>query len=368
MNIYFYDNYSSSYNRFGNRVSEKLVNMNNNIKIFYIHDNYDKGEVQLNNFIKDNVFVIPKRKVFDYIKAFPPHSFLCFSFRIPDVYWTTVFNIKGIPTFQVMHGIYVTKYKRTITYILKDIPRIISYTRYLYRLLLLSNNKRSLFVNMIKKDFSYESKSNKIDEITLSKNLILWGTRWKYWFIENFGYSEKCDYHVCGSFDFHLLNDEDNIIRSNENSITYISQTIAEDGRITNKVFEEFIDNLFAMAESMTDILYIKLHPRSNRRFYERFKELDNVVITRKFPISEIYISHYSALLTVPVYLRKKIVLVKFTNHPIPDEYSYMSSNIIDHYKPINIKEMSFETMNDYAEYFEYNKDPFMKVAQFVVG
>jgi len=218
---------------------------------------------------------------------------------------------------------------------------------------------------MVKKDISYEAKSKTIDEVTLSKNMILWGMHWKKWFADNLGYTDKTNYMVCGSFDFSILN-SDKLIDNDENSITYISQTIAEDGRIEIKYFEEFLDNLFKLANSINKTFYIKLHPRSNNLYYKRFEKLSNVIVTKDFPISNTYISHYSALLTVPVYLKKNIVLVEFPNHKIPEEYAYMSSNIIGHYDHISEENLKVDGSKDLSEFFEYHKDPFGRVAQFV--
>jgi len=368
MNIYFYDNYSSSYNRFGNRVSEKLINIDKNINIFYIHDNYDKGKVVLGTNLKNNVKIIPSQIVDKVVKKYPPNVFLCFSFRIPDVYWTVIFNLMKIPTFQVMHGIYVKKYKRSIPYLLNDIPRIFSYFIYLYKIVKVTKNKFNVITNLIKKDFSYVAKSKIVDDLTLSKTLILWGMHWKEWYIDNFGYGKNTNYLVCGSFDFDLLNKKNQLIENNEDSITYISQTIAEDGRIKKRYFLGFINNLYKFAKNCNKTFYIKLHPRANANYYREFKNLENVIITKNFPISNLYISHYSALLTIPVYLKKKIILVEFPKHSIPEEYLYMSPNIINYNTTIIANDAKINQTVKFSKYFEYVDDPFLKIAKFLLN
>ena len=364
MNIYFYDNYSSSYNRFGNKVAEKLVELDSSVKIFYIHDNYDKGKVLLRKKIQGNVNIVTPNKVLDIIKEYPPHSFLCYSFRIPDVYWTTFFNKRFIPTFQVMHGIYITNYKRSVSYVLKDFPRVFSYFKYLAKLITISRNKKNLLINMVKKDVGHVGQSKVVDDITLSKTLILWGEHWKEWFIYNQGYKNDTKTEICGSFDFDLLNHKHMLIENDTDSATYISQTICEDGRISEKLFLEFLDSLYEFAKSCNCTFYIKLHPRSNAAFYSKFTLLENVEITRKFPVSEVYISHYSALLTVPAYLNKKIIMVQFPNHSIPKEYSYFATKIIDHDEKILPNDYKVTSRVDFEKYFKYEDNPFGVIAR----
>ena len=364
MNIYFYDNYSSSYNRFGNRVSVKVVEKNKYSRIFYIHDNYDNGKIRLPKKLRKHVTIIASKNIDRYVKAFPPSSFLCFSFRIPDVYWTAYFNKQNVATFQVMHGIYVKKYKRKLFYVLRDLPRILSYMNYLVKLLVVSKNKYNILINMIKKDIGFVAKSNSIDQETLSKTLILWGSHWKNWFIDNYGYTNQTRFAICGSFDFELLNRKDQIIDCENGSITYICHTFFEDGRVGKKQFNLFLNNLYDFAKINNKKLYIKLHPRSNVKLYEEFKSIENVVFTRKLPICDIYISHYSALLTVPAYLKKTIIMVQFSGHPIPEEYSNMATKIIENTDNISIDDLYTNNITyDYESYFKYESDPFGIIA-----
>ena len=367
MNIFFYDNFSSSYNRFGNRVAEKLVRRNSKIKIFYIHDNYDRKKLLLSKEIENNVIAIQPSRVQDFVQEYPPSSFLCFSYRIPDMYWTTFFNKIDVPTYQVMHGIYVKTYKRNFAFLLKELPRIASYLKYLFKIILLCDNKKQVIINLVKKDLAYIKESNKVDQDTLSNTLILWGIHWKQWFQKNYGYNEKNNYEVCGSFDLALLQDSENLIEHEQDSITYIAQTIAEDGRIKDSYFYEFLDNLEKLINKNSWHLYIKLHPRSNQKYYTAFEKYENVTITSKFPISEMYITHYSALLTVPLHLRKKIVMVQFPDHPIPNEYAYMSPNILGHDQTIEISKIQ-HSQGDFGKYFAPIEDPHDKVAQIITS
>jgi hypothetical protein len=367
LNIYFYDNFSSSYNRFGNRVSEKLVDHDPGVKIFYIHDNYDKQTLLLSDRIKNNIVAIKPSSVKQWAKEYPPTSFLCFSYRIPDMYWTLFFNKINIPTFQVMHGIYVKTYKRNIIFLVKELPRIFSYLRYLFKIIRLSDKKTQVMTNLIKKDLAYIKASKEVDQDTLSNTLILWGIHWKEWFQENYGYNENNCYEVCGSFDLALLRDKKNLIEEHQDSITYIAQTISEDGRIEESYFFEFLKNLEKLIIKTGTHFYIKLHPRSNDKYYSAFEKYGNVTITTKFPISDVYITHYSALLTVPLHLRKKIVMVQFPNHPIPDEYIYMSPNIIMHDQDIDINSIK-ESTGDFERYFAFKTDPHDEVAKIVMA
>ena len=367
MNIYFYDNFSSSYNRFGNPISERLLNLSNNIRVFYIHDNYDKGEVVILPKYTKRLLTIDSNKVIHYIKKYPPSCFLSFSFRIPDVYWTLFFNNLSIPTFQVQHGLYVDNYKRSVKFLLLEVKRVISYLHYLYSISKLVKNKKQTLGSLIKKDVNIPVENSEIDQNIRSKNLILWGSYWKSWFKDNYGYTNSTLYHICGSFDFNLLNLPDKLIKGNESSITYICQTLVEDGRLKRELFEVFMSNFIDLVEHIDQTIYIKYHPRSDRDLYSRLKGFKNVEFTEKYPFSQIYIGHYSSLLTLASHMKKDIIFVEFPGHPTPAAFQHMTKNIVSYSDSINVSSLKKNDI-DPNYYYEYRQDPFGEIARYLIG
>ena len=367
MNIYFYDNFSSSYNRFGNPVTERLLKLNKNIRVFYIHDNYDNGIVTIQRKDAKRLIAIDKNEVTNYVRKHPPICFLSFSFRIPDVYWTLFFNNLSVPTYQVQHGLYVDNYKRSMTFLLVEIKRVFSYLHYLIRISKLVENQIQTLGSLIKKDVNISINNSEIDEKIRSKNLIIWGEYWKDWFKNQHGYTDSTLFHICGSFDFALLNSPDNLIEDDENSITYICQTLVEDGRLSEKYFEVFISNLSDLIERSDQTIYIKYHPRSDKRLYSNLGGYKNVVFTKKYPFSNVYIGHYSSLLTVGSHMRKDIIFVEFPGHPTPTAFQHMTKNIIQYNDTISMLDLKKNDI-DPNYYYEYREDPFGEVARFITS
>jgi hypothetical protein len=367
MNIYFYDNFSSSYNRFGNPVTERLLKLNKDIRVFYIHDNYDNGIVTIQRQDANRLITIDKNEVITFVRKYPPHCFLSFSFRIPDVYWTLFFNNLLIPTYQVQHGLYVNNYKRSMAFLLLEIKRVFSYLHYLTRISKLVENKRQTLGSLIKKDVKIPIANSEIDEKIRSKNLIVWGEYWMTWFKNEHGYTDSTLFHICGSFDFALLNSPDNLIENDKSSITYICQTLVEDGRLNVKYFEVFISNLADLIERSKQTVYIKYHPRSDKNLYARLRGYKNVVFTTKYPFSKVYIGHYSSLLTVGSHMKKDIIFVEFPSHPTPPAFQHMTKNIIQYTDSIKVVDLVKNNF-DPNYYYEYMEDPFGEIARILIA
>jgi hypothetical protein len=173
---------------------------------------------------------------------------------------------------------------------------------------------------------------------------------------------------VCGGFDFELLNKQDKLINPERESVIYICQTLVEDGRLEPKMFESYLERLHRCAQNFEGDFYLKLHPRSDLSLYAKFQELDNVIITHKFPIGDIYISHYSTLLSVSVYLKKKILLVQFPGHDVPEAFEHMAKNVINYDEEINLNEIEGFTSIDTDYYYKYHEEPYGEIAKRILN
>lgn len=363
MNIYFYDNFSNSYNRFGNNITNRLLKNYTDVKVFYIHDNYDKGVVNIDENHPDRHTVIPASQVKEFVKKYKPASFLSFSYRIPDVYWTLFFNNLGVPTFQVQHGLYVDNYKRSASFVFKEIRRVFSYLCYLLKIAVQVRNRKDTLGSLINKDIRVSIDSLKIDSSIKSKNLIIWGEWWKEWFKETLGYNEQTKYHICGSFDFALLKEPEKLDRSDKDSITYVCQTLVEDGRLNPRYFSEFISVFESVVAKTEKRVFIKYHPRSDKSLYSGLEKYRNVTFTTLYPFSQLYIGHYSSLLTISSYMKKRIVLVEFPGHPTPKQFLHMTDEVIPHYQKIDINKTSNYSI-DTEYYYKFLADPYLMISK----
>lgn len=368
MNIYYYDNSAVPYQRLGNRISDNLIDLNHNVRIFYIYDGYNNEQTKLSDKLKKNVTIVDSKKVRANLKKYAADLFVCFGqpSRIPDAYWTMFFNKKNVPTFRVQHGLFIKDYHRTGSFLKDEKYRIIFYLTYLFLIFLNSrfSTKIGTCLELVNRQIKILTTKGKIDGRISSNTVIIWGDYWKSWFMSYPYYTKNNKYIVCGGFDFELLQNKDKLIEPNGKSVTYICQTLVEDGRLEEEMFKILLDRLYEFAINYEGHLYIKLHPRSRKAYYSKLNTLENVSLTDSFPISDVYISHYSTLLTVSVYLNKKILLVQFPGHSIPEAFDHMAKNVINYDSPIHLEDVKELNIPDMNYYYTYIEKPYYKIAK----
>jgi hypothetical protein len=370
MNIYFYDNSAVPYQRLGNRISNELINnKQRDIKLFYIYDGYNKEPIEFNEELEPNVTVLDSKKVLKHLQAYPADLFVCFGqpSRIPDAFWTLYFNRKGVETVRVQHGLFIKDYHRTGEFWKNERIRTVYYFTYLLLIFLFTRfgSKLGTILELVNRQVKFLSIEGKTDNRISSKIVIIWGEYWKSWFKSYPYYTDKNTYIICGGFDFEILQQEEKVIYPDGLSATYICQTLVEDGRLEKHVFEAFLERLYEFASGFEGHLYLKLHPRSSEDFYKKLNTLDNVSLTHKFPVSELYISHYSTLLTVSVYLKKKIVLIQFPGHSVPEAFDHMAQNVQNYDEKINlgkISDLNIKPGMDY--YYTFIDNPYKRIAE----
>lgn len=361
-NIYFYEVYASNYNRYVIKVAESLYSKEN-INIFFIKENYDKEEI---NITSNSITVIPSNQVDHYCNLYQPDVFVNFGFRIPDLYWTMFFKKKCSSTIHVQHGIYIDHFQRSASSFFDDFDRRLQYAWYVFRIIKDSKHKINTLKAMLKKDFKLEYDKNKIDKRIISDDVVIWGHYWEQWYKDNLFYNDDVNFHICGGFDFNLL-DKENSFKCKPNSVTYICQSLIEDGRLSMEFFLEFIDQLVEFCKNHKGKVYIKLHPRSNRVLYNKLKVLENVDFCNKFPISDFYIGHYSTLLILCHHLRKYVLLVDFPNHPPPGIISSISSSRIKFNEVIELNNETISEAADVDYYCKYISNPFEIIADLII-
>ena len=189
----------------------------------------------------------------------------------------------------------------------------------------------------------------------------------KLWFQSYPYYDDNNKYLVCGGFDFELLQNLKNYL-TDRKSVIYICQTLIEDGRMEPEMFKVYLERLYMCAKDFDGDFYLKLHPRSDLSLYKEIQNLDNVIVTHKFPIGDIYISHYSTLLSVCVYLKKKVLLVKFPGHEIPEAFEHMARNVINYQDEINLEKIEDFTSIDTDHYYKYHEEPYAEIANDIIN
>lgn len=140
------------------------------------------------------------------------------------------------------------------------------------------------------------------------------GEYWDDYYIDKHGYKKE-QIKLIGDHDLDEFIPQNN----NEAAICYIANALLEDGAIKKKDFDKFI-TLLAEAIDKNTKLYVKLHPRSNRSFYDVLNN-HNVEFIRDgtLPSVNVYIGHRSALLGRALYESDSLIIWRFSN----EEFSF---------------------------------------------
>ncbi|NKI31195.1 polysialyltransferase family glycosyltransferase [Croceivirga thetidis] len=280
----------------------------------------------------DGITFVEVSKLYRLKKRSPTTKSLFFnySYRLADLYWTYRFKRIGYISFQQQHGMYADFLKRSFFGYFSAIRRKLYYFKYLsfFGLRL----KGTIFLYLVNKDFVKSKKINAFLESrkqnlapVLSNHLLIWGSFWKEWFIENQFYTVDDTFTVIGNPDYHkfIVNNQNSY---KEEEVCYIAQTFVEDGRMES---EEYMKIIAGLADGLKERLVIKLHPRSQKELFQ--KVLDNGgALTYDFPVSGTYLGHYSSMLALALNMKAKVFLLEVNNETIPHYFKDTADKVFE--------------------------------------
>jgi hypothetical protein len=357
------------------KVSIELKKINPNFRFVCIYDDYEKKDfiVESNEKLsKDHILVrsSPNQKFFDNLfSKYRPIFCINMAQRIFDMSFNIEANKRNIPVFSFQHGLYIDFMKRDLIFYIKKIFKSIRYLKYIFFISL--NLKNNFFTNYLHlfNSFVFGVKLSKTSLKTQKLNanyVYIYADFWKAYYRRLFGYLKK-QFIVVGTPDLCII---DKLSKKTDDSICYICQSLVEDGRLKRKAMMDFLDNLNKLVNGKT--LYIKLHQRSDLGLYKNLARNKNVQFTKSFPNSKLFIGHYSSLLSVPIYLKRKIFFFKFENHNQYPGYLTRFGIFSKSYKLLerfinNNHRSESNSKNNIEKYFKYNANPHAEVANSII-
>lgn len=134
------------------------------------------------------------------------------------------------------------------------------------------------------------------------------GSHWVDYYHDNYGYPKE-NIYIMGNHDVDDLEDGKEL----EDAICYIPSVHVEDGKVQLSVFNEYLENLKAAIPDGIK-MYIKLHPRSNKKIYTDILGEENIeyVSSKVLPYVKTYIGHNSSLLSKALQISGKLILWGF--------------------------------------------------------
>jgi hypothetical protein len=366
--VFIYEVHYSNFNRYVVPWATYLIENKVAKEVIMIYDRFTKS-----NKIKspDNPAISsqPARTALDTarLKNGGISFFFNYSYRIPDLYWTYHFKKAGVYTYQMQHGMYAEFLERSFFGYFSAFNRKATYLQYL--LYFLFNGRWTIFQYLLNKDFiksfvineKLSRKKKKIAPVR-SDHLLVWGDYWKEWFKINHFYENEDHFTTVGNPDYHTF------IKNKKNppqpdNVCYIAQTMVEDGRMERAEYKKIIDDL---ADALKERLLVKLHPRSDKEIFQ--KVLENAgKITYDFPVTGVYIGHYSSLLALAANQDSRVYLLEINNEEIPEYFTHSADGVFSSVQ-ILLEAISNKTTNPQAKdisfYFEnMEAHPFQIIA-----
>lgn len=271
--------------------------------------------------------------------------------RIADHRVTIAAKKSGAKVVYKMHGLYVPHMRRGMPFYFK---KMLKTFRTLVYCLDISAHERSasLFIHQIL-NFVLGNRRHVImaHNILQPNYCIFWSKYWVDWHRRHYFFSHDITHLVAGNPDtlnVKLFNDA--------NAITYIYQTLVEDGRISKEIMTSYYSQLKKIEEKLHSKILIKWHPRGDELIKEELCSM-GFTVTDSVTQNSTWIGHYSSLLGAGPIYKNKVMVHELPGHPTPESIRNISSAIIP-FEPEE-KELGFDFGISNTESFDKAKQSF---------
>ncbi len=294
-------------------------------------------------------------------------------YRIFDQLWIGIGKSLNIPTYKLQQGFEVKSVYYKVSAIVSKFHKGI---KMLYALNSLSKILNGNFFKVFAQYLQYLFRGKPLRNSLLDNKLLrpekvfVYSNFYKQFWNEKFGF-EYDKMVLITPIDFLLI--PQIRAKKKEKACCYIAQTLVEDGRMNKKAFLKLMNEYKTIASKIEKFI-IKLHPRSNIKFYDSFKELRNVEFTREFPNCTAYLTHYSSMIFTASFLSDTVILHELEGHPTPEIFNKVAFLKTSNIKKIEnvllntskVKEPDFEERKKEIDFYAvYEKiNPYDKIFQ----
>lgn len=332
--IYFYDLNIILIDRYPADIANKIRKISPQSKFIFIYSEKSQVGKSAKIPLDSKCFYVndlSTKKLDEIIKLYPPNSFVSIAQRIPDMWMICYFKKKSIHTFVVQHGLWSYRLERIplVYLMIKRIKNIFHYLLYVYNICKINNisyfeNVFDYYLFLIKGGISVKDTKHLDNNSIRADTAFVFDETWDDYYIHKYGYEKNAIVYI-GNPDDLLLNDVD--LDNIEDAVCYLCQSLVEDGRYTKRKYMKFL-KILNSSVACNNRLIIKLHPRSNMKYYDIFKNNKNVTFSRDLPVCYGYIGHYTSLLSVVSKITDNVLIWKLSEHHIP-EYFYQFAVIV---------------------------------------
>jgi len=233
--------------------------------------------------------------------------------RPPDFRVMVAANSLNIPIIYKMHGLYVEHVKRNLSFYLSNISKVLKTTFYLFDIALFTKNIRipiGIFLSFV---FGLSRKYWLTSEVLRIDHGLIWSEYWKLWHERVWAMNPRQGWNITGNPDTIKFKN----IQVDDQSICYIYQTLAEDGRASHSYMEFFYDELKKIASNEGKVINVKWHARGDVAIREGL-EHRGFKVYDDFPVADVYVGHFSSLLGLIPIIGGIFIVFELEGHPTP--------------------------------------------------
>lgn len=304
-----------------------------------------------------------RNKIRRKLKEINPDYLFSVSMNVGNELWNSICKESNIPVYLYPHGFQIDNLFYHKKQLLGKYIKLLRYTYCLYNI---SKEINRPFPQLFKAYVNYigkgsDMKGTALDDPRLYPNVVfIYSEHYKGFWERKYGI-RNINYEYIMPHDFSIV--EQVLAEPEEDAACYITQTLHQDGRLSDDEYKELINSLRPVANAVNK-LYVKLHPRVESTDYEKvFKGLDNVEITRDFPHCKCYFTHYSSMAYLSALISGKTIIYELPGQPTHDVFKTVATEIVQNVpelvealkRQMNLPEKPFEErikiISKYATY-----------------
>jgi hypothetical protein len=330
--------------------------------------------------LKNSKFL--KLKTFNYrkIRSFlikqKPDFVLIGGYRIYDQLLSAICNIEKIKVYKIQHGFEIDFVNYKINSIIFKLVKILRLLNSAWNLGLISqsNPLRLSFHYIRYMIFGGSLKDTLLNNRLFNPSMLfVYSDYYKDFWFNKFGLNQD-KMQIIDPPDFSIIKDLK--FKKKEDACCYIAQTLVEDGRMQESEFVKFISEYKKIAKNVKT-LYIKLHPRSELKYYDKLNGISNIQLVREFPKCKSYISHYSSMIFTAAFITDKIIIHEIKGHKTNNIFKQVNPEICQSVNQIiqTLKAKEFDNefsvskkIKDLRYYVSFkNIDPFNQIYKCII-
>ena len=318
MRVLFFDTTWNQILRFGNLISEELKKLVTIKTYGLVYETSGKKVIPENysHHFDDYLVTTKISDIEDYINCIRPEVVVFAQNTIPDLGAIYFSQKVGAKVVMLQHGLLYDGASLNnvrmgeIIAALKMANKTLKYFNIMH---LICKRKNQSFIKLLLEILKKKDNVTTTIQYFFTPHLrgecaFVIGSHWVDYYHENYGYPIE-NIYIMGNHDVDDLKDTEIL----ENAICYIPSVHVEDGKVKLDVFNEFLTRLKAAIPAGIK-LYIKLHPRSNKRIYTDIFGEENVeyISNKNLPYVTTYIGHNSSLLSKALQISSRLIVCGF--------------------------------------------------------